>query len=373
VKLTLSNLPKSALTPDEHEDRAIERSPRAPRDLECAAVEPDGTLIAWSAQGYAVEIGAEDRHAVVSLLLQGQIQHTHLHALIRAITVPQAASDPKHRKALLDLFRQLVVYLPPEGYREAVSAWDVMAATRIAIAGVPCEEPVALAPEMHIPPALLLTINRAGVITSCTGTALTYIKTALPDLTTAGTVTIDTMFGGPDSPTRAAYTRALRGEPWAYRATFAGADWAVQIEPLRDTHQVIVGVVAYAALAGSVQTAPPPGEEEAFLITTVSGRIVHYSMPLLRLIGACAPLPAAHAQALQTVVLPLLTDPVAYIERTYQLYASPNAASDVVPLKDGRVLHRYSHPVLNAGGQVRARAWYFNEAVSLQSAHRASA
>lgn len=49
---------------------AAERYPTDPRSLECAALEPDGTLVLWNGSGQMVEVLPQDQITLLGLLLR---------------------------------------------------------------------------------------------------------------------------------------------------------------------------------------------------------------------------------------------------------------------------------------------------------------
>ncbi|MBI1946549.1 MAG: PAS domain-containing protein [Deltaproteobacteria bacterium] len=69
--------------------------------------------------------------------------------------------------------------------------------------------------------------------------------------------------------------------------------------------------------------------------------------------------------------LPLVAEPDAFIARVVELYANPTAtARDEIALADGRVLDRQTAPVLDAGGRVLGRVWFFQD-VTAAKVHEA--
>lgn len=58
----------------------------------------------------------------------------------------------------------------------------------------------------------------------------------------------------------------------------------------------------------------------------------------------------------------LMKDPEAFLEKVHYLYAHPDEKSrDELALKDGRMLDRYSAPLIDANGRHRGRIWYFRD------------
>lgn len=106
---------RSALTPDENAEGTVERSPVDARDLECASVEPDSTdLIVWNKEGQPTRVVAGDQDALVALMLRGKLKLDHFLAIIDAME-----QNIEHFGPLLELFRAMVGYLPPEEFGRA--------------------------------------------------------------------------------------------------------------------------------------------------------------------------------------------------------------------------------------------------------------
>lgn len=70
-------------------------------------------------------------------------------------------------------------------------------------------------------------------------------------------------------------------------------------------------------------------------------------------------------------VLTKLEDPERFLERIRYLYANPNEkSSEEIRLKDGRILDRYSAPMIGKEGRYFGRAWYFRDITSLKNAEK---
>ena len=73
-------------------------------------------------------------------------------------------------------------------------------------------------------------------------------------------------------------------------------------------------------------------------------------------------------RALQSV-LDKLAEPDAFLREVTRLYAAPReVCRDEIVLKDGRILDRYSTPLLGAEGQYHARLWYYRDVTEQRQA-----
>jgi len=67
-------------------------------------------------------------------------------------------------------------------------------------------------------------------------------------------------------------------------------------------------------------------------------------------------------QRLLNYVLPNLKQPEEFLAKVEYLYTHPQETShDDIELKDGRIVHRYSAPVLSPSGKDYGRVWYFQD------------
>lgn len=97
-------------------------------------------------------------------------------------------------------------------------------------------------------------------------------------------------------------------------------------------------------------------------------RIDHAELPgTLR--GTTGELPI---QALLSSLLDRVEDPEAFLTRTRELYANPDAVDHCeVALKDGRTLERYSTSLWNENGKYLARAWFWRDITERKQAEQA--
>lgn len=75
-------------------------------------------------------------------------------------------------------------------------------------------------------------------------------------------------------------------------------------------------------------------------------------------------------KALLKYVLDSLADPEAFLEKVQLLYQSTAIDHDMVLFKDGRMVERYSYPILS-GGIIQGRVWSFRDVTDQNRAERA--
>jgi PAS domain S-box-containing protein len=75
-------------------------------------------------------------------------------------------------------------------------------------------------------------------------------------------------------------------------------------------------------------------------------------------------------EALRKYVLNQLVDPDAFLVRILELYQSTETAYDIIQLKDGRILERYSYPFLK-DGLIMGRVWSFRDITDQKKAETA--
>ena len=96
--------------------------------------------------------------------------------------------------------------------------------------------------------------------------------------------------------------------------------------------------------------------DEDGIITSCNQKFIDMWQLQPHLVSMCDDAPVIRANADQT------EDPEAYIARTEYLYAHREERSrEEILLKDGRVIDRYSAPVIGAHGEYYGRVWYFRD------------
>ncbi|HET7319778.1 MAG TPA: response regulator [Nitrospirota bacterium] len=102
---------------------------------------------------------------------------------------------------------------------------------------------------------------------------------------------------------------------------------------------------------------------DAILVVDDRGKMISFNRRFVDLWG----IPAAvidkksDKKALQAV-LDKVMDPKGFLEKVNELYEHKDRTSrDLVTLRDGRILDRYSSPVIEKNGQYRGRVWYFRD------------
>jgi GAF domain-containing protein len=102
---------------------------------------------------------------------------------------------------------------------------------------------------------------------------------------------------------------------------------------------------------------------DGILVVAGDGRILHQNRRFLEMWG----IPAEVAERRRdedalAAVLDKLHEPDEFLERVRYLYAHPFERSrDEIRMVDGRVIDRYSAPLLDGEGVPRARVWYFRD------------
>ncbi|MGA8864635.1 MAG: PAS domain S-box protein [Gallionella sp.] len=96
--------------------------------------------------------------------------------------------------------------------------------------------------------------------------------------------------------------------------------------------------------------------DENGIITSCNQKFIDLWQLQPHLVSMCDDAPVIRANAAQT------EDPEAYIARTEYLYEHREEKSrEEILLKDGRVIDRYSAPVIGAHGEYYGRVWYFRD------------
>lgn len=338
-----------SLTDAEYSEGAVERNPAHARDLEAAAVEDDGTLIAWNQKGDPVEIGMKDRDAVVSLLLKGRIEKRHVNTLLRVI---EGHSRGEMQDDLLSLFEELVKTQPPAGFEGINERVKIIRA-----AATP------LADRRSSPAALLWTVNRSLNLTSCTGPGAAYLRASdLPKIYGQASLYnfLNIPVTGDDAhPVISAHTRALMGHSSSVDVERDGGVWHAHLEPVRDRAGEVVGVAGYA-YSVTDQVAREV-EVEGMAIVTAHAVFTYANQAYRRLWDFPADADLYNPVDARNLMLARVADPAAFVERLDEIYAGKVPTQDYVELKDGRTLYRYLTPILDARGTVRARMVYLRD------------
>jgi PAS domain-containing protein len=327
----------SAVTPQEFAAGAIVRLPRNKRALECAALEEDGTLNVWNERGDTIEITGEDRDATVALLLKGKLRPHHLSILLEATGTKEIQS--RIRDGLTDLYRHISRYCPPTG----LSSNSASLTARFA------------------PASILWTVSKEMRITSITGSGATYLGFEGKDKIEG--MAIQT-FCGEESvadPFYNAHLLAFAGSGTSFIRRRNGAEWRVQIQPVLDAAFRVVGLVGYAGITPE----EPIVENEAlgvFIITDTQHKILVVRGNFEALLGVHLSEP--EGLSLLDVVqrtIPQVEDATDALKRFTQVADSVNPESQILRLRNGRVIYRVMQPIRNDIGTVVARTWMLYE------------
>ena len=101
---------------------------------------------------------------------------------------------------------------------------------------------------------------------------------------------------------------------------------------------------------------------DGILVVDLNGKILSFNQKMTEMFGVPADIFASgDDEKAITAALEQLADPAAFIEKVEDLYHHPEVASyDVLEMKDGRILERYSQPQLIDGVPV-GRVWSFRD------------
>lgn len=102
---------------------------------------------------------------------------------------------------------------------------------------------------------------------------------------------------------------------------------------------------------------------DGILVVSVDGEILSFNQHFVEIWNV--PAPALETRSDETAlgaVLTLLANPPEFLERIKYLYEHPDEKSrEEIKLNDGRVLDRYSAPVVSMSGQLYGRVWFFRD------------
>jgi len=110
---------------------------------------------------------------------------------------------------------------------------------------------------------------------------------------------------------------------------------------------------------------------DGVLVVDADRRILHFNRAFLTLWGFPPEQVRLHqdSRELITVAGERVSDPEAFLAQAETYYENPEyGGEDLIPLRDGRVLERYSAPVRDGAGKVMGRAWFFHD---ITKRHRA--
>jgi len=111
---------------------------------------------------------------------------------------------------------------------------------------------------------------------------------------------------------------------------------------------------------------------DGILVVSEAGRILSYNQRFVEMWGVPPGIVAARSDAeVLRLVEDQLLDPDAFRARVAELYGRPQErARDEIVLRDGRVLDRYSAPVVSSEGEYYGRIWFFRD-VTAEKRHAA--
>lgn len=104
-------LPATALTRQEYRGSAFTRTFTEDHALECAALEPDGTLVLWSGKGGCVTIETRSQDAVVALVMKSRLEEKTLSTVLE---IAREEPDANRHQALMEIVNLLLPYRSPD-------------------------------------------------------------------------------------------------------------------------------------------------------------------------------------------------------------------------------------------------------------------
>jgi len=112
--------------------------------------------------------------------------------------------------------------------------------------------------------------------------------------------------------------------------------------------------------------------KDGILAVSNSGKVLFMNKQFHQLWDLPAELPAdVSDDALLALALTRLTAPEQFVEQVQALYLSERESDDLIELKDGRILQRYSKPLFDSG-QMIGRVWSFHDITRRHQAEQAA-
>jgi PAS domain S-box-containing protein len=215
-------------------------------------------------------------------------------------------------------------------------------------------------------PAVLWSVDRNMNYTSTMGAGLAALGQR-PDQYKG--YTVYDYFGTEDPEFHAikSHRRALAGESVTYETEWKGRTFAAHVEPLRHTDGKIKGVIGVAFDVTDRKIIQKELEQTVSLLRATldstadgivaldhKGSIVTYNRKFLETWEISEEMAAtANRDELLAAVLDQVKDPGGFVQLAMRSYARQDAETlDVVELKDGRVLERYTRPQMLGGKSV---------------------
>ncbi len=160
------------------------------------------------------------------------------------------------------------------------------------------------------------------------------------------------------------HRRALEANPLAFLfKPIQTAQLAIQIEIALQRHAMKRRLRESVSLLEATIESTADG----LLVVDLHGHVLLHNRQFLAIWGIPTPVCATDEESrLLDFVLPKLENPEAFLSQVRALYRTPDRESlDLLRLKDGRTLERFSRPQL-VGDQIHGRVWSFRD-VTLQA------
>ena len=111
--------------------------------------------------------------------------------------------------------------------------------------------------------------------------------------------------------------------------------------------------------------------DDGVLVVSATGFVSHYNFRFSEIWSIPEEtMPSHDDEKLMDYVLPQLVDPEGFMARTREIYRTSQTAEDILRFKDGRILERFSYPMVREGGE-GGRVWFFRDITERMRAEEA--
>ena len=111
--------------------------------------------------------------------------------------------------------------------------------------------------------------------------------------------------------------------------------------------------------------------DDGVLVVSATGFVSHYNFRFREIWSIPEETMSSHEdEKLIDYVLPQLLDPEGFMARTGEIYRTSQTTEDILRFKDGRILERFSYPMVREGGE-GGRVWFFRDITERMRAEEA--